>query len=64
MVFNSWKELMVGLREIDEAELRDAINYEVSTFRRKVFIERMHQRYTQLRSKRERSQLLNGEILL
>jgi hypothetical protein len=63
-VFNSWRELMAGVSKLTEAELRESINYEVSTYRRKNFIERMHQRYTKLRSERERKELISGETLL
>lgn len=64
MVFNSWREMITNVSKLNEDELRDSINYEVSTYRRKAFIARMHQRYARLRSERERAALLAGETLL
>lgn len=62
--FGTWRELMTTLPSMNEQQLAEAINYEVSTYRRKNFIARMHQRYSRLRADREREQLLNQEILL
>ena len=64
MVAQSWKELMAILPTLDENELVVAINTEVSGFKRKGHIERMHQRYSKLRAKRERDALVAGDILL
>ena len=64
MVFTSWRELISSVGRLNEQELRESINYEVSTYRRKAFISRMHQRYARLRSERERALLLAGEMLL
>ena len=61
---NSTRELAAVLPTMNEVELKEAINFEVSTFRRKFIITRMHMRYERLRSLREREQLVNGEILL
>ncbi len=62
--FGSWREFMATLPNMNEQQLAEAINYEVSTYRREKFITRMHQRYSRLRVDRERKQLLNQEILL
>ena len=64
VVFNSWRELMAGLNQLDEETLKDSINYEVSVYGRKRFIERMHQRYSRLRADRERTALVAKEMLL
>ena len=63
-VFKSWRELMADIMKMTEQELKDSINLEVSTYRRKRFIERMHMRYERLRSERERTELVAGETLL
>lgn len=64
MAFNSWKEMMKQLPTLTESELATEINTEVSTYRRKAIIERLHQRYAKLRNKREREALVAGETLL
>lgn len=64
MVFETWKQLMSGLKELTEEQLVFAINYEASVYKRRAFIERMHMRYTKLRAAREREQLIKGEIVL
>ena len=63
-IFQSWRELMADIMKLTEQELKDAINLEVSTYRRKRFIERMHMRFERLRSERERAELVAGETLL
>jgi hypothetical protein len=60
----SWVELVKVLPEMDEEQLRVAINYEVSKYRRKALIKKMHQRYARLNAARIRTALLNGEVLL
>ena len=63
-VFESWRDLMTDLNKLSEDELRNSINFEVSTYGRASFIKRMHMRYEKLRSIRERRQLINRETLL
>jgi len=60
----SWRDMLEKLPKMNEETLREAINYEVATYKRKLIITRMHQRYSRLRADRERKQLLNQEILL
>jgi hypothetical protein len=62
--FENWNQLISDLSKLDENELRDSINFEVAVKKRRVFIERMHQRYSRLRADRERALLINGELLL
>lgn len=64
MTFDSWKDLIAKLPSLTEDELREAINLEVSLYKRKNFISRMHMRYAKLHAAREREALLAGEILL
>lgn len=64
MIFESWRQLTSKVSDMTEEELLVAINMEVSTYGRKPFIERMHQRYSKLRVARERDQLCKKEILL
>ncbi len=51
------------LKELREDQLRALINYELSTRRRASFLERLHMRYTKLRAKREREELMQGVML-
>lgn len=64
VVIKSWNDLIIILPEMDEETLRLAINYEVSVYKRKAVIKKMHQRYAKLFTKRQRDQLLAGEVLL
>jgi len=64
MQFDTWRQMISVIATMDEDALRSAINYEVSTFKRKRMISRMHQRYSVLYAKRERQELLAGETLL
>jgi hypothetical protein len=64
VVIMSWRDMLEKLPKMNEETLREAINYEVATYKRKLIITRMHQRYSRLRADRERKQLLNQEILL
>ena len=64
MQFDTWRQMISVVATMDEATLLTSINYEVSTFKRRKMISRMHQRYSVLRAKRERQELLNGETLL
>lgn len=60
----SWRDLLEKLPKMGEDDLREAINYEVATYKRKVVITRLHQRYSRLRADRERQMLISGEHLL
>ena len=64
MVIESWRHLMAVLNTMDEPALVGAINMEVSLYRRKMVITRLHSRYNMLRKKREVEALINGEMLL
>lgn len=60
----SWKETLTKSREMTEQELLTSINYEVSTYKRRDVLRRLHQRYNKLRCRREREELLSGGLLL
>lgn len=64
MVIESWAHLQKVIGTLTEEELRFTINYEASVYKRRTIIERLHQRYTKVRSTRERKQLVAGEGLL
>lgn len=60
----SWREMLDMIGNMDEEQLRAAINHEVSTYCRKTIIERLHMRFERLRSLRERAALVRKEMLL
>lgn len=63
-VITSWRDLIAKLMQMSEEDLRNAINFEVSTYRRKAIISRLHARYSKLRAARERELLIKSEMLL
>lgn len=62
--FTNYRQMTTMLSNLSEEELRNHINFEISTYKRKIFICRMHQRYSKLRTARERRELLDGGMLL
>jgi len=58
-----WKYLTVQLEAMSENDLKTHINYEASVHKRRSYLRRLHQRYCALRDKREREQLIRGELL-
>ena len=64
MVIKSWKEMLAVVGTLDEKELLETINFEAVTYKRKNILERLHQRYTKLRSQRERATLMEGGMIL
>lgn len=63
MTVGSWEEFIKDLPKLREDQLKQLINYEISTSRRQSFVERMHQRYCKLRMQRERKELMSGGLL-
>ena len=61
MVLNNWRDLNEGLSELREDQVKEMLDYELVNGQRKTVIERLHQRYTTLRAKREREELV-GQI--
>ena len=53
-----WRTLNQELLLYDEAKVRQLLEEEQAGPRRAAFLERLHQRYTALRSARERNELL------
>jgi hypothetical protein len=64
LIIEGWKDLHKRLPTFTEEELRQIINYEVSTYKRKDILTRLHMRFTKLNNKSMREKLLNGEALL
>jgi hypothetical protein len=61
MVLNNWRDLNEGLSELREDQVKEMLDYELVNGQRKTVIERLHQRLTMLRAKRERAELM-GQI--
>lgn len=53
----SWKVLNQGLRNLREDQVKDLLDYEMMTTKRKDILVRLHQRYWKLRGQRELSEL-------
>ncbi len=56
-----WRELNVVLHTLDEGTVKDLLDHEVKYGKRKSVIRRLHERYTMLRAKREREELLKED---
>ena len=54
----NWRELNKKLNLLSESEVLELLNAERAGQRRVTFLERLHQRYTALRTARERIELL------
>lgn len=63
-ILNDYDLLNKDLPNLGEDELKNLINYEVSTKCRRTMIERLHQRYAKLVTKRQRDGLVAGTTLL
>ena len=54
----NWRDLNKKLNLLSESEVLELLNAERAGQRRVTFLERLHQRYTALRTARERIELL------
>ncbi len=63
MFLSSWVDINKALPSLREDQLKELINMERQGKARKAFLDRMHQRYCKLRSKRERAELDGGKLL-
>lgn len=62
-ILGGYGKLVRELKNLREDQVRNLINYEVSTKNRHDCVERMHMRYCKLRMRREREELKNGGLL-
>lgn len=58
LMLNNWRDLNEGMSELREGQIKEMLDYEMVNEQRKTVIERLHQRYTTLRAKRERAELM------
>lgn len=56
----SWRNLNAVIGVLDEQQVAEMISHEMANGQRATFITRLHQRYTALRTARERAELLLG----
>ena len=54
LVLDTWRSLNASLQQLKEAEVLEMLEHERQHKHRKVFLQRLHQRYTMLRAARER----------
>jgi HSP20 family molecular chaperone IbpA len=59
-ILKSWISMNKALPDLTEADLKDVINRELVGNRRKDVAVRLHQRYTIVRAKRERAELIES----
>lgn len=60
LMLNNWRDLNEGMSELREDQIKEMLDYEMVNEQRKTVIERLHQRYTTLRAKRERAELIGA----
>lgn len=60
-LLKNWTTLTANVAKLDEAQLAEALQHEAENNRRKAFLTRLHARFTVIRSKRERAELLGGK---
>jgi hypothetical protein len=55
-----WRSMIAVLSDLTEDELKTALDAELKTHKRPAIARRLHQRYSALRTARERDELLKG----
>ena len=58
LVLKNWSSLTANLNSLDESQVKFLLDYEMENSPRKTFVERLHARYTMLRSQRERAEMV------
>lgn len=56
----NWRSMIAVLSDLTEGQLKDALDAELKTHKRPAIARRLHQRYSALRTARERVELLKG----
>ena len=56
----NWRSMIAVLSDLTEDELRDALDAELQTHKRPAIARRLHQRYSAMRTARERVQIMKG----
>jgi hypothetical protein len=58
LVLKNWSSLTANLHTLSEDQIKFLMDHEMANEPRKTFVERLHARYTMLRSQRERSEMV------
>jgi len=56
----NWRSMIAVLSDLTEEQLKDALDVELKTHKRPAIARRLHQRYSAMRTARERVELLKG----
>ena len=56
----NWRSMIAVLSDLTEDQLKAALDAELKTHKRPAIARRLHQRYSALRTARERDELLKG----
>ena len=56
----NWRSMIAVLSDLTEEQLKDALDAELKTHKRPAIARRLHQRYSAMRTARERVELLKG----
>ena len=54
----NWRSMIAVLADLTEEQLKDALDAELNTHKRPAIARRLHQRYSALRTARERVELI------
>lgn len=56
----NWRSMIAVLSDLTEEQLKAALDAELKTHKRPALARRLHQRYSAMRTARERDELLKG----
>ena len=56
----NWRSMIAVLSDLTEEQLKAALDVELKTHKRPALARRLHQRYSAMRTARERDELLKG----
>ena len=62
-LLDDYKTMTKSLKDLREDQLKLLLNHEATNMKRPTFLERLHMRYTKVRSQRERAELMIGGVL-
>ncbi len=54
----NWRSMIAMLSDLTEGELKDALDAELKTHKRPAIARRLHQRYSAMRTARERGEIM------
>jgi hypothetical protein len=60
MIKLNWRSMIAVLSDLTEEQLKDALDVELKTHKRPAIARRLHQRYSAMRTARERIEIMKG----